>query len=286
MHGFMSTLFLVATPIGNLEDITIRAVRILGEVVLIAAEDTRQTQKLLNHLNIKTPLESYYEHNKLTKVAFILDNLKRGDVALVSDAGTPALNDPGFELVRAVLEAGHQVSPIPGPSAPIAALVSSGLPTDRFVYLGYLPRKANQRRRCLKEVQEFTYTLVCLETPHRLAAALADLGVVLGDRQIAVARELTKMHEEIFRGTIAEAAAHFNQNIVRGEITLVIAGAEPQADKWTQDQVKAALREGVSAGKSPTRIAREVAVKSGWPRRVLYKKISEISSNPGREEDS
>ena len=171
----MSTLFLVATPIGNLEDITARAVRILGEVSLIAAEDTRQTRKLLNHLNIQTRLSSYYEGNKLTKLETIMGALELGDVALVSDAGTPALNDPGYELIRAVLDAGHQVSPIPGPSAPVAALVASGLPTDRFIYIGYLPRKSIQRQHYLADIQEYAFTLVCLETPHRLVAALEDI---------------------------------------------------------------------------------------------------------------
>jgi 16S rRNA (cytidine1402-2'-O)-methyltransferase len=274
----MSTLFLVATPIGNLEDITARAVRVLSEVGLIAAEDTRQTRKLLNHLGIRTRLESYYEHNKLSKLETILDALEHGDVALVSDAGTPALNDPGYELVRAVLDAGHKVSPIPGPSAPVAALVASGLPTDRFVYLGYLPRKANQRKRRLEEVQHFTYTLVCFETPHRLIAALGDLQAILGDRQIAVARELTKLHEEIFRGTIAQAAAYFKESPVRGEITLVIAGASRNTERWSLTRVESVLKEALSFGDSPSQIARDVADESGWPRRELYKMITETQN--------
>jgi len=270
----MSTLYLVATPIGNLEDITARAVRVLSEVVLIAAEDTRHSKKLLNHLNIQTPLESYYEHNKLTKLERILEALGGGDVALVSDAGTPALNDPGYELVCAVLEAGHRVSPVPGPTAPVAALVASGLPTDRFVYLGYLPRKVVQRRRTLREVQNFTYTLVCLETPHRLAAALVDLHTILGDRRIAVARELTKLHEEIFRGTISEAVAYFTEGSIRGEITLVVAGASLPAEKWSDELVEALIREALSGGESPSKIAKDVAAITGWPRRELYKKIT------------
>jgi 16S rRNA (cytidine1402-2'-O)-methyltransferase len=274
----MSTLYLVATPIGNLEDITARAVRILAEVELIAAEDTRQTQKLLKHFSIQNRLESYYEHNKLTKLETILGALERGDVALVSDAGTPALNDPGYELVRSVLEAGHRVSPVPGPSAPVAALVASGLPTDRFVYLGYLPRKAKQRVRFLGEVQSLPYTLVFLETPHRLVAALMDLLTVFGDRQIAVARELTKLHEDIFRGTIAEAVAYFGETPVRGEITLVIAGALQEAPKWTYELVESVLCEGLNGGESPAKIARDVAVKSGWTRRELYRMITEIQN--------
>jgi 16S rRNA (cytidine1402-2'-O)-methyltransferase len=168
----MSTLYLVATPIGNLEDLSGRARRVLGEVRLIAAEDTRHTARLLKHYEIRTPAISYHEHNKLVRLERVLAELAEGDVALVSDAGTPGLNDPGYELVRAALQAGHSVSPIPGPSAPLAALVASGLPTDAFLYLGYLPRKQGERRRLLGEVAGRPYTLVFLETPHRLLEAL------------------------------------------------------------------------------------------------------------------
>jgi 16S rRNA (cytidine1402-2'-O)-methyltransferase len=272
----MSTLYLVATPIGNLEDITARAVRVLGEVALIAAEDTRQTRKLLNHLGIRTQLTSYYEHNELSKLAAILEVLEAGDVALVSDAGTPAINDPGYLLVRAVVDAGHQVSPIPGPSAPLAALVVSGLPTNQFTYLGYLPRKATERRQQLEEIRLLPYTLVCLETPHRLLAALDDLIAVLGDRQVAVARELTKLHEEVFRGTLSAAASHFVETPPRGEITLVIQGASPETGQWLADQVQSAIRAALSRGESASQIAKQVASESGWPRRELYKWIMEL----------
>jgi 16S rRNA (cytidine1402-2'-O)-methyltransferase len=277
----MSTLFLVATPIGNLEDITARAVRILGEVVLIAAEDTRHTRKLLNHLGIQNQLTSYFEHNKLKKLETILEALESGDVALVSDAGTPALNDPGYLLVQAVLEAGHQVSPVPGPSAPLAALVASGLPTDRFTYLGYLPRKSSERRRHLESIRELTTTLVFLEAPHRLSAALVDLLGVLGDRRIAVARELTKRHEEIFRGTISAAVEHFGQMPPRGEITLVISSASLTPEKWPKEQVETAIREALSTGKTTTEIARELAQTSGWPRRQLYKWVTKLRAESG-----
>lgn len=276
----MSTLFLVATPIGNLEDITARAARVLGEVGLIAAEDTRQTKKLLNHLQIHNSLTSYFEHNKIDKLGEILDALERGDVALVSDAGTPALNDPGYELVRAVLEAGHQVSPIPGPSAPIAALVASGLPTDRFLYLGYLQRKRSDRQRQLEEIREFPYTLVCLETPHRLLAALEDMLTLLGDRQVAVARELTKRHEEIFRGLLSEAMARFRETAPRGEISLVISGASPQAVQWLPNQVKEALKISLSQGGSPAQIAKRVAKESGWSRRQVYDLMLDVQKQP------
>ena len=208
----MSTLYLIATPIGNLEDISARALRLLAEVSLIAAEDTRQTQKLLQHFNIQTPTRSYHEHNKLTRLDSFLEALGRGDLALVSDAGTPALNDPGYELVRAALEAGHTVSPIPGPSAPIAALVASGLPTDSFLYLGYLPRKGSQRRAFLEPTRTLPYTLILLETPHRLQDSLKDILDVLGDRPMAAGRELTKLHEEIVRGSVRDVLAHFEDD--------------------------------------------------------------------------
>jgi len=276
----MSTLFLVATPIGNLEDITVRATRVLGEVVLIAAEDTRQTAKLLNHLKIQKRVTSYYEHNKLDKLDQILGALSQGDVALVSDAGTPGLNDPGYELVSVVLAAGHQVSPIPGPSAPVAALVASGLPTDRFLYLGYLARKSSDRRRQLQEIQVFPYTLVFLETPHRLVASLKDLIAELGDRQVAVARELTKRYEEIFRGALSQALSHFQEVAPRGEITLVVAGASPQAVRWSLDHLLEVLKESLSRGASPAQIARQVSADSGWPRRRVYDLLMELQAGP------
>jgi 16S rRNA (cytidine1402-2'-O)-methyltransferase len=273
----VGTLYLVATPIGNLQDITHRAVSVLGRARLIAAEDTRQTQKLLTHYHIQTPLVSYHEHNKLRRVDLILDALAQGDVALVSDAGTPALNDPGYELVSAVLRAGHAVSPVPGPSAPIAALVASGLPTDAFLYLGYLPRKAGERRQFLQQVSEMPYTLIFLETPHRLLEALEDLQDVLGNRAMAVARELTKLHEEIYRGSISQARAHFSAQGQRGEITLVVAG-KTAAEKWSEAQVRATLRQRLDAGAAPSPLAGELAAVSGWPRREIYRLIMEIQA--------
>ncbi len=266
----MGTLYLVATPIGNLEDITQRALHILSSAALIAAEDTRQTRKLLEHYHIRAKVISYHEHNKLTQVEPILAALETGDVALVSDAGTPALNDPGFELVQAVLNAGFAVSPIPGPSAPIAALVASGLPTHSFLYLGYLPRKATERRQLLKQVSELPYTLIFLETPHRLLAALKDLRQTLGDRPMAAARELTKLHEEIFRGQISQAIQHFSEYEPRGEFTLVIGGATPPANKWSEEQLLAALRQSLEHGDPPSEIASRLAAQSGWPRRQIY----------------
>lgn len=274
----MGTLFLVATPIGNLEDISPRAVRTLGEARLIAAEDTRQTRKLLTHFDIHTPLTSYFEHNKLAKLDRLLEALSRGDVALVSDAGTPAINDPGYELVRAALAAGHRVSPVPGPSAPLAALPASGLPTDAFLYLGYLPRKSSERLEALHRVADLPYTLIFLETPHRLIAALADLLTALGDRQIAAARELTKLHEEIWRGTVSGAREHFAAHEPRGEFTLVVEGRmEEEKKKWTEEQVMIAIKFGLKLGESPSTLARQVAEESGWERRDVYKLVTGLN---------
>jgi 16S rRNA (cytidine1402-2'-O)-methyltransferase len=269
----MGVLYLVATPIGNLEDISARAVRILRQARLIAAEDTRQTKKLLTHFEIHTPLTSYFEHNKLTKLDSILAALAEGDVALVSDAGTPALNDPGYELVRAALEAGHRVSPVPGPASPIAALTASGLPTDSFLYLGYLPRKTSERKSLLAQVSDRPHTLIFLETPHRLLHSLADLEAVLGDRRIALARELTKIHEEIWRGNISQARTHFEEP--RGEFVLVIEGKRPgESRKWTERKLLAAIRSGLEAGEAPSRLAARLAEESGWARREVYKRIT------------
>ncbi len=273
----MGTLHLVATPIGNLEDFSPRAVRILREAGLIAAEDTRVTRKLLTHFDIHTPLTSYFEHNKLTKLESILAALNIGDVALVSDAGTPAINDPGYELVGAALEAGHSVSPIPGPSAPVAALAASGLPTGSFLYLGYLPRRSSDRLGLLEQVARLNYTLIFLESPHRLLAALSDLQAALGDRQVAVARELTKVHEEIWRGSISGAQAYFQNNEPRGEFTLVVAGKERvERSKWAEDKVMIAIRLGLKLSESPSALAKRVAQESGWDRQELYKRITSL----------
>ncbi len=276
----MGILYLVATPIGNLEDITLRALRILREAVLIAAEDTRQTARLLQRYEIKTPTLSYHEHNKLSRVDEILSVLDGGDVALVSDAGMPGLNDPGYELVGAALQRGFPVSVIPGASAPVSALVISGLPTDAFVYLGYLPRRSSERRRRLSEVVGLPYTLIFLETPHRLLDALEDLEEVLGNRSVAVARELTKLYEEVFRGTLQDAHLHFEENEPRGEFTLVIGGASPEsAGPWTEEQLEDALRRGLEEGQLPSHLASAVAEQSGWKRREVYRKLQALKDN-------
>ncbi len=273
----MGKLYLVATPIGNLEDITIRALQALRQAALVAAEDTRQTQKLLQRYAINKPMVSYHEHNKISRVSEILAALEGGDVALVSDAGTPGLNDPGYELVRAALAAGYEVSALPGPSAPVMALVVSGLPTDAFLYLGYLPRRGAERRRRIAEVAEIPYTLIFLETPHRLREALEDLEAVLGNRPIAIARELTKIHEEVTRGTIQQAREYFAQNEPRGEFTLVVGGKTGEtAGPWDEAQLDQALRQGLVSGQPQSQLAGEIAAKSGWERREVYRKIIEL----------
>lgn len=277
----MGTLYLVATPIGNLEDMSPRAIRILHEVGLIAAEDTRHTGNLLNHFEIQTPLTSYFEHNKLSKLDFILDKLSSVDVALVSDAGTPAINDPGYELVRAALASGADVVPVPGPSAPISALAVSGLPTDSFLYLGYLPHKKSERRKFVERITNSPYTLIFLESPHRLLDSLADLLASLGDRRICVAREMTKMFEEYWRGSISGALEHFKSKEVRGEFTLVVEGKKKEEGaQWTEDELKKAVQKESKSGKSAREISAELSERSGWNKRDVYRLVSQILKRP------
>ena len=216
------TLYIVGTPIGNLEDMTFRAVRILQSVDIIAAEDTRHTGKLLQHFQIKTPQMSYHEHNRNSRIPEILESLKYGKaIALVSDAGMPGISDPGYELIKACVDAEIDVVPIPSATAAITALSASGLPTNRFIFDGFLPAKSQQRREYLESLLIETRTLVFYESPHRLRETLKDLGDILGsDRQIVIARELTKLYEEFWRGTIAEAIAHYQQKEPQGEYTL------------------------------------------------------------------
>ncbi|WP_298816282.1 16S rRNA (cytidine(1402)-2'-O)-methyltransferase [Chloroflexus sp.] len=279
----MGTLYLVATPIGNLEDITLRALRILREVRLIAAEDTRHTRILLDHYQITTPCISYHEHNKLTRRDDILAALQAGDVALVSDAGTPAIADPGQELVQACLAAGHQVVVIPGPSAPIAALVASGMDTSRFAFIGFLPRQSRERRALLDEIADLTITVICFETPHRLLEALRDIAAVLGPRPLAVANDLTKRFEAIFRGTADELIEHFSQQSPRGEFTIVIAGAEPVSDRKrdryrlraqtttvTEETIAAYLRSLSEQGLRGSAAVRRAAQELGVPKNTVY----------------
>jgi 16S rRNA (cytidine1402-2'-O)-methyltransferase len=272
----MGRLFLVATPIGNLEDMSPRAVRVLRESVLIAAEDTRHTGVLLKHFNIKTPTTSYFEHNKLNKLDYILEKLSEGDVALVSDAGTPAINDPGYELVRAALASGFDVQPVPGPSSPIAALTVSGLPTDSFLYLGYLPNKTSERCKFIEQVENQPYTLIFLESPHRLVDSLEDLLSILGDRRICIAREMTKMYEEYWRGEISGGIEHFKAKDPRGEFTLVIEGMQKvKSEKWGEEKMVEAIQKELSEGRPAKEISATLAEQSGWNKKEVYALVNQ-----------
>ena len=223
----MGTLYLVATPIGNLEDITLRALRVLREVPLVAAEDTRVTRTLFRAHDIHTPLASFHEFTSPARRGRLVERLEDGDVALVTDAGTPGVSDPGFPLIRDALSAGHQVVPVPGASSAIAALVASGLPTHAFCFFGFLPRTTATRRKFFAQHASSDQTLVVFESPYRVVAALKDLVASLGpDRPVAVGRELTKRFEEIFRGTAQAALEHFEQHPPRGEFTLVVGGRD------------------------------------------------------------
>jgi 16S rRNA (cytidine1402-2'-O)-methyltransferase len=262
------TLYVVATPIGNLEDISLRALRLLKQVELIAAEDTRTTCQLLNAYDIKTPLTSYHEHNKRAKLGYLLDCLKEKDVALVSEAGMPGLSDPGYELIAAAIERGIPVVPVPGASAVITALVVSGLPSSQFLYLGFLPRRQGARRRLFKSVAHEPWTLVAFEAPHRLLETLNDALEVFGDRKVAACRELTKVYEEVFRGKLSQAIEHFTQP--RGEFTLVIegeVGQEPEVSQQIERELRRLYRQGAGAKEAVARLSES----SGISKKKLYR---------------
>lgn len=267
----MGILYIVPTPIGNLEDITLRALRVLREVALIAAEDTRTTRVLLQHFEINTPLTSYHEHNKLTKLEAIFAALENGDVALVSDAGTPGISDPGYELIGAVIDQGGRVEPLPGASAILTALVGSGLPTDGFVYVGFLPRKDKARREFLTELQDERRTIIAYESPNRLLDTLRVVQATWGERPLCVARELTKIYEEFFRGTPQQALAHYTDHPPRGEIVLVLAGA-PAGDEaeWDVERVRSELATLLADGEPLSKAAKSIAQRSGWNKRDVY----------------
>lgn len=266
------TLYVVATPIGNLEDMTLRAMRVLQTVDWIAAEDTRHTGKLLQHLQVNVPQISYHDHNRTQRLPELVAKLQAGKaIALVSDAGMPGISDPGYELVQACAEANIPVVPIPGASAVITALSASGLPSDRFVFEGFLPAKGKERRDRLQSLIPETRTLILYESPHRLLQTLVDLAEVLGgDRAITLARELTKLHEEFWRGTLHEAQAEFKRRSPQGEFTLVIAGAPPSqlvlTDEALLSELSALLRQGLSRSAA----SRQLAQQTELPRRHIY----------------
>ncbi|MDI6858590.1 MAG: 16S rRNA (cytidine(1402)-2'-O)-methyltransferase [Dehalococcoidia bacterium] len=270
----MGKLFLVATPIGNLEDITLRALRTLREVSLIAAEDTRTTRKLLSHYDIHTPVTSYNDDNKAKKTPFVLQRLSEGDVALVSEAGTPGISDPGRELVAAANAAGVQVVPVPGPSAVTAAIAASGVGPRGFTFVGFPPRQASQRRRLFHSLRDRDETLVLFEAPHRLIGTLADLRSELGDRRVVVCRELTKLHEEVFRGRVSEAQERFREP--RGEFTLVVAPPEEgqvpeQGDRQDEAAIIEEMRRLRDEGRSAQETMRLLSERHSVSRRRLYR---------------
>jgi 16S rRNA (cytidine1402-2'-O)-methyltransferase len=266
------TLYIVGTPIGNLQDMTFRAVRILQTVDAIAAEDTRHTGKLLHHFQIKTPQISCHQHNILSRLPALLERLHAGQqIALVTDAGMPGISDPGYELVQACVAEGIQVVPIPGPTAAITALSASGLPTDRFCFEGFLPAKGSERRDRLAALQQEKRTMILYEAPHRLLTTLNDLNDRLGpDRWAVVSRELTKRYETFWRGSLKDAIVHFTVTEPRGEFTLVVAGHVPESFETSEEDVKAALLALLAEGMPRSQASKEVAKALNLPRRSVY----------------
>ena len=269
-------LYLVATPIGNLEDITLRALRTLKEVDLVAAEDTRRTRHLLGHYNIKTALTSYHEHNEQRKAPLLVERLRRGEsIALVTDAGTPAISDPGYRLVTAAIAAAIPVTPIPGPAAVTAVLSASGLPPDRFVFEGFLPGKKKDRRARLLALKDDTRTLVFYESPHRFKDSLNDIREILGDRDLVMAREVTKMHEEFRRGSASELVAALEGQELRGEITVVVKGS-PGATTVSEATLEGEVRRLRRAGMHVKAIADALGERYGYSKKAIYRLTLEI----------
>ena len=276
-------LYICGTPIGNLEDITLRALKILKKVKLIAAEDTRHTKKLLNHYQINTKITSYYEYNKFRKAPHLVEILKNGqDIALVSDAGMPGISDPGYVLINLALKNNIKIIPIPGISALITALVVSGLPTDKFVFEGFLPRKIKERKRYFKSIENEERTAIFYETPHRLKRALKDMLVVWGERKIVIARELTKMYEEIIRGKLSQVLTEISTKEIKGEITLVVQGGIKKKgidtidflkDECIMEEYLKKLKNQGYSNKDIIKIAQE---KLNIPKNLIYKKLLEM----------
>lgn len=274
----MGHLYVIATPIGNLEDLSPRAARILGQVRLVIAEDTRVARKLLNHAGVRSPVASFHAHSGPSALTPVLKALDEGDVAYVSDAGTPAVSDPGPELVKAVAVAGHEVLAVPGPSAVTAALSVSGLSADSFLFLGFLPRKSSERRALLRRNAASAPTLVLFEAPHRLQESLQDIHAVLGDRRIAVCRELTKMFEETFRGTVSEAIAHFTTP--RGEFVIVIDVGQPAEEAEPDAAIVAVLERLSGQGLKGRRLVEAAVMETGAPRSRVYRLALAMNEGP------
>jgi len=278
-------LYICGTPIGNLEDITLRSLKILKEVNLIAAEDTRHTLKLLNHYQINTKVTSYYEYNKFKKASYLVEILKNGqDIALVSDAGMPGISDPGYELINLALNNNIKIIPIPGVSALITALVVSGLPTDKFVFEGFLPRKIKERKKYFRSIENEERTIIFYEAPHRLKKALKDMLEILGDRKVVIARELTKLYEEIIRGKLSQVLTEISTKEVKGEITLIVQGGIKKKENSSTDFL---MKEGIieeylkklkNQGYSNKEIIKITQEKLNIPKNLIYKKLLEMKN--------
>lgn len=279
----MSTLYIVATPIGNLSDASARSIEVLRTVDGILAEDTRRTRKLLGHYDLRTSLTSLHEHNEASRIPRVVARLDAGEnLALVSDAGTPLLSDPGERLVRAVLEAGHEVVPVPGPSAILSALMGAGFPTVPFAFYGFVPRKPKDRRALLEDIASAARTSVVFESPERLADLLKELmALVADDRQVVVAREMTKIHEEFYRGTMAEAARYYAENKARGEVTVVVSPRSPAEGRERVDEAaaRALVRALLAEGLTPSRAAREVSSRLGIAKNAAYEIVHALEDD-------
>ncbi len=277
------TLYLVATPIGNLEDMTYRAVRILNEVDLIAAEDTRNSIKLLNHFDIKTPMTSYHEHNKYEKATELVGKLITGtNIAVITDAGTPGISDPGEELVKQCYEAGITVVPVPGACAAINALIASGLPTRRFAFEAFLPSDKKERKQVLRELEKETRTLIIYEAPHRLLKTLVELLEQIGDREATVCRELTKKHETFFKTTLKDAVSYYESNEPKGECIIVIRGLsledirEEEKKQWDFLTIPEHITMYMDKGMDKKEATKQVAKDRGVPKRDIYEYAKEL----------
>jgi len=277
----MATLFLISTPIGNLSDLSARAGDVLGSVSRVLAEDTRRSRILMKHLGIDTPLVSLHAHNEASRLASVLDWLDDGEeLALVSDAGTPLISDPGQRLVEAVVEAGHTLVPIPGPSAVLSVLVGSALPADRFTFLGFSPRSGRDREAFLDRIAGAEEAVVLFESPERLVALLGDVADVCGEgRRVAVGREMTKIHEEFFRGTAEEARAYYREHRAKGEVSVVVEAAplSDGPDEVDEAAAQALGRALLESGRKPSAAARELARRLGIPRNVAYRVVQSLS---------